>query len=751
VKANVENGKRVRNCPFALFPTGIKKSRSDNGPSPRETPRPPRVKGIPLFGNTFQFLRDTSKLLDDSYRKHGSVFRLRALWLKYTVIGGFEAKRFLEDGLAEKYLSRQQIFDAVGKQLGSADFVLGQSGPRHVRFRRLLAAAYSREVASQFVPDFVQATREAVRTWSAGDIRRVMKTIKEIAFDQYCRAMCGRSLKEYYKDCCLVTEYNMNIGGRVWPFWMYKMASYQAARQRVLQLVTGMALERRNNPTGAQKTIMDTLLTFRDKDGSALDLDEVVCYSMYGFAGSISYMGRVIGFMLYEILKDSGLHRQLVEEVDHVFADGVKSIEDVRRMELLGAVYNETLRFHPVSQGMPFYTEKDFVFEGKKICAGDLTVLSQVPMSFSDGHFPNPHRFDHHRMLNPRNEHRSGGAFHPFGIGHRTCTATGLVELMALTMVAVFLHELEFQIRPEKYQLSLSVKPLPAPNDNFKIKITKQRPGQDRTNVDRLRPEEQIVATYPGYDQPEVQEALKQGTSRTYRDGEVLIRQGEAAENFYIIETGTARVTKARNGMEEEVAVLHAGEYFGEIGLLCQVPRMATVTAVGGPLEVIELSRPTFLDLVTRSDFVSGEIAAMVRKRIAQNRLREAIPELQTSELARILPEFTSETRTAGELVIRQGEDADRFYIVVDGEAIVSQRTPENADREIARLTSGQYFGEIGLLQGCPRTATVRISEFGTATLLSTNRQGFEAMVRATGGIKGDLAQALLRRIPDRA
>jgi len=117
----------------------------------------------------------------------------------------------------------------------------------------------------------------------------------------------------------------------------------------------------------------------------------------------------------------------------------------------------------------------------------------------------------------------------------------------------------------------------------------------------------------------------------------------------------------------------------------------------------------------------------------------------------RILPEFTSETRTAGELVIRQGEDSDRFYITVDGEAIVSQRTPENADREIARLTSGQYFGEIGLLQGCPRTATVRISELGTATLFSTNRQGFEAMVRATGGIKGDLAQALLRRIPDRA
>jgi cytochrome P450 len=117
-------------------------------------------------------------------------------------------------------------------------------------------------------------------------------------------------------------------------------------------------------------------------------------------------------------------------------------------MELLTAVYNETLRFHPVSQGMPFYAEKDFIYEGKKVCAGDITVLSQVPMSFSAAHFSDPFRFDHARMLRPRNEHRGGHAFHPYGIAHRTCTAGGLVELMAVTMVATILHDLSGQSLP---------------------------------------------------------------------------------------------------------------------------------------------------------------------------------------------------------------------------------------------------------------------------------------------------------------
>jgi hypothetical protein len=57
----------------------------DSGGS-KEARRPPLVRGLPFFGNTFQFLRDTSRLLNDSYRRYGPVlsaknapnYRLRA-------------------------------------------------------------------------------------------------------------------------------------------------------------------------------------------------------------------------------------------------------------------------------------------------------------------------------------------------------------------------------------------------------------------------------------------------------------------------------------------------------------------------------------------------------------------------------------------------------------------------------------------------------------------------------------------------
>ncbi len=62
--------------------------------------------------------------------------------------------------------------------------------------------------------------------------------------------------------------------------------------------------------------------------------------------------------------------------------------------------------------------------------------------------------------------------------------------------------------------------------------------------------------------------------------GEVVIQQGAVADRFYLVDAGLYRVTKARDGAEEAVVnELGPGDVFGEIGLLRDVPRTATVTA----------------------------------------------------------------------------------------------------------------------------------------------------------------------------
>ena len=702
-----------------------------------DAPRPPLVKGWPLVGSTFSFLKDAPGLLNRAYRKYGPVFRLRALWIKYTIIGGHEADLFMQRGLQNRYLSREKIFQTIGEELGTSDFMMSQSGPAHLRLRRLLGLAYSREAASAFVPDFVEVVRHESGKWQSGIVRPVMDSLNRLAFEQYCRVMCGRSLYEHFAEAMTTIETNMNVGGRVWPFLALRNPRYRKARATVIGLISDMVTEAKTQGSLAdtRKTIIDTLLSLRDKEGAPLRHDQVVCYAMYGCAGSVAYMARVIGFMLYQILIDSELKRLLTEEADSAFSRGIRDASDVRRMELMCAVYHETLRYHPVSQGMPYYTDSAFVFQGKRVDAGEITVLSQVPMSFSEEYFTDPMRFDYKRMLSPRNEHRKGGGFHPFGLGDRTCTAMGLTELMTVTMVATLLHKCNLEIAPSHYRLKLRTRPLPAPDAGFRMKVEPRTGVLRETNFS----EESLTATFPGADDPSVADLLESAPSRIFREGEVIIRQGDTAEACYILERGSVSVSKDGNFITQ----LGPGQYFGEIGLLHGVPRTATIVAASPVTHVLELSREVFLDLVEKCDLIAGEMAAIARKRTAHNTLRDALPGISAEALERLFPEFSRVTFEPGVVVMREGDASDRFYVIVEGSVVVT-RHAASGEEELARLGYGEYFGEMGLITGQPRNATVRISEDGPALLLSTDRNGFMEAFHC--GASGDLAQTIITR-----
>uniref|UniRef100_A0A8D0L203 Protein kinase cAMP-dependent type I regulatory subunit beta n=1 Tax=Sphenodon punctatus TaxID=8508 RepID=A0A8D0L203_SPHPU len=80
-----------------------------------------------------------------------------------------------------------------------------------------------------------------------------------------------------------------------------------------------------------------------------------------------------------------------------------------------------------------------------------------------------------------------------------------------------------------------------------------------------------------------------------FEDGEKIVVQGETGDDFFIITEGTASVLQRRSDNEEyvEVGRLGPSDYFGEIALLLNRPRAATVVA-RGPLKCVKLDRPRF-------------------------------------------------------------------------------------------------------------------------------------------------------------
>jgi NADH dehydrogenase len=99
-----------------------------------------------------------------------------------------------------------------------------------------------------------------------------------------------------------------------------------------------------------------------------------------------------------------------------------------------------------------------------------------------------------------------------------------------------------------------------------------------------------------------------------------------------------------------------------------------------------------------------------------------------------------------GEVIVKQGEIGDSFYIIVKGEVDVVREEPGAGETRLATLGAGEHFGEVALLQKIPRTATVRAVM--ATDLLSIGRGDFEAVARSLNLVKAGLADVVKKRSP---
>jgi putative peptide zinc metalloprotease protein len=198
--------------------------------------------------------------------------------------------------------------------------------------------------------------------------------------------------------------------------------------------------------------------------------------------------------------------------------------------------------------------------------------------------------------------------------------------------------------------------------------------------------------------------------------GQEVVRQGEAGDRFYLISRGAFEVQV--NGTPE--VRLGRGDYFGERALLHRAPRQATVLATE-PSRVFVLDRSAF-DTLLASDLAVRtrlERALAYREEVAQMAL---FRDLAPAELDVLLSRFVPLEVAEGEVIIRQGESGERFYVVRTGAVEVDRDA-----RVLAQLGPGDAFGEIALLLDVPRTATVTATE--ATTLLALEARDFRDLL----------------------
>ena len=135
----------------------------------------------------------------------------------------------------------------------------------------------------------------------------------------------------------------------------------------------------------------------------------------------------------------------------------------------------------------------------------------------------------------------------------------------------------------------------------------------------------------------------------------------------------------------------------------------------------------------------------------AKRRLLEGVDLLQSlsaDEMVRLAAEVAGVPYAAGETLFRQGEPGDTFYVMRRGRVVVLAVQGDGAEVPVARLGPGAFFGEMSLLTGEPRAATIRAE---TDTLvLAVGKAQFAGLLQRDPGLAARLAAVIDARQADR-
>jgi NTE family protein/lysophospholipid hydrolase len=191
----------------------------------------------------------------------------------------------------------------------------------------------------------------------------------------------------------------------------------------------------------------------------------------------------------------------------------------------------------------------------------------------------------------------------------------------------------------------------------------------------------------------------------------LLFAQGDPGDSLYVIKRGRLGVRmQLPDGAQADLDELEPGVSVGEMSLLTGQPRVATVYALEDSV-LLRLSRASFEQLGGSHPDLVRRISEASVPRLLRTQLADALSALFGPLEQAALHELQAAVEWChlgpGELLFRAGEPGDALYLVVNGRLRATASDSSGRQRLLGEIGRGECVGELALLSGEPRMATV--------------------------------------------
>ena len=233
--------------------------------------------------------------------------------------------------------------------------------------------------------------------------------------------------------------------------------------------------------------------------------------------------------------------------------------------------------------------------------------------------------------------------------------------------------------------------------------------------------------------------------SVSYQTGDLIIKQHDEGDRLFILVEGSAQVEIGDlAGNSKVVSYLTGNEFFGEIALLNSCERTASVRATE-ECTALYLKRKDFDSFLS----LSPERKEKIMATLEYLRVIKALPlfkGLDSSMINLFASKMAKESYKKGEDIIKQGDEGDKFYIILEGSVDVHAKMEDGKEQGVARLGRGEYFGEIALFKNIPRTATVT-ADTDEVLVISLQKDQFMKAIDSQSALETNLENVTHRRI----
>ncbi|CAO3699186.1 unnamed protein product [Rhizopus microsporus] len=192
------------------------------------------------------------------------------------------------------------------------------------------------------------------------------------------------------------------------------------------------------------------------------------------------------------------------------------------------------------------------------------------------------------------------------------------------------------------------------------------------------------------------EEIIRIMEQKIFPAGAHVIEQGGEGDYFYIVSSG--HLDCFVDG--QKVTSYERGGSFGELALMYNAPRAAMIVATTDAV-LWALDRISFRSIIMKSN---------ATKRMMHESFLKGVPlfkSLEISEIHKIADSLVSVRYKHGDVVVKEGEPGNNFYLIEDGKAVVYRTAPDGTQQKVNEMKKGDYFGELALLNDKPRAATV--------------------------------------------